>query len=75
MPLAEVRAAAENCLDEISADLSPNWIRFYSAIVGWILRTLFDGVTMNRTDSPPSSAWRCGGRSSIFRRTRAMSTT
>ena len=48
MPLSAVRAAAEKCLEEISADLRPNWIRFYSAIMGWILRTLFDGVTMNR---------------------------
>lgn len=45
--LAEVRASAASCIDEISAAPSPNWIRFYSAIVGWILRTLFDGVTMN----------------------------
>jgi glycerol-3-phosphate O-acyltransferase len=47
MSLPEVRAAAAKCIDEISADLSPNWIRCYSAIIGWILRTLFDGVTMN----------------------------
>ena len=47
-PLFAVRAAAEKCLEEISADLRPNWIRFYSAIIGWILRTLFDGVSMNR---------------------------
>jgi glycerol-3-phosphate O-acyltransferase len=45
--LTEVRAAAEGCINEISADPSPNWLRFYSAVVGWILRTLFDGVTMN----------------------------
>jgi glycerol-3-phosphate O-acyltransferase len=49
MSLPAVRASAEKCIEEISADLRPNWIRFYSAIVGWILRTLFDGVTMNRT--------------------------
>ena len=47
MSPAEVRAAADSCIDEISADPSPNWLRFYSAIVGWILRTLFDGVSMN----------------------------
>jgi glycerol-3-phosphate O-acyltransferase len=44
---AEVRASAARCIDEISAAPSPSWIRFYSAIVGWILRTLFDGVNMN----------------------------
>ena len=38
---------ADSCIDEISADPSPSWLRFYSAIVGWILRTLFDGVSMN----------------------------
>jgi glycerol-3-phosphate O-acyltransferase len=48
MPFAAVRDAAEKCLREISADLRPNWIRFYSAIVGWILKTLFEGVAMNR---------------------------
>jgi glycerol-3-phosphate O-acyltransferase len=47
MSLPEARTAAGRCIDEISADLRPNWLRFYSAIIGWILRTLFDGVTMN----------------------------
>jgi glycerol-3-phosphate O-acyltransferase len=45
--LAEVRALAGRCIDEISAAPSPNWIRFFSATVGWILRTVFDGVTLN----------------------------
>jgi glycerol-3-phosphate O-acyltransferase len=50
MSISEVRAAAEKYLNEISADPRPNWIRFYSAIVGWILRTLFDGVNLNRAE-------------------------
>jgi glycerol-3-phosphate O-acyltransferase len=47
MPLAEVRAKAGGYLDEISAALHPTWIRFYSAIVGWIFRTIFDGVALD----------------------------
>jgi glycerol-3-phosphate O-acyltransferase len=47
MSRAEVRAAAGRCIDEISAAPSPSWLRIYSAIVGWILKTIFDGVTMN----------------------------
>jgi glycerol-3-phosphate O-acyltransferase len=47
IPLAEVRAKAGECLDEISAAPSPNWIRFYSGIVGWIFRTIFDGVALD----------------------------
>jgi glycerol-3-phosphate O-acyltransferase len=47
IPLAEVRAKAGDCIDEISADPSPNWIRCYSAIVGWIFRTIFDGVALD----------------------------
>ncbi|MGE5256048.1 MAG: 1-acyl-sn-glycerol-3-phosphate acyltransferase [Hyphomicrobiales bacterium] len=47
LSLAEVRASAGRCIEEIAAAPSPTWIRFYSAIVGWILRTLFDGVTLN----------------------------
>ncbi|HWR91549.1 MAG TPA: 1-acyl-sn-glycerol-3-phosphate acyltransferase, partial [Desulfobacterales bacterium] len=47
IPLAEVRAKAGECLDEISAAPSPNWIRFYSGIIGWIFRTIFDGVALD----------------------------
>jgi len=45
--VAETRTKAAACIDEIAAAPSPNWIRFYSAIDGWILRTLFDGITLN----------------------------
>jgi len=47
LPLAEVRAQAGDYLDEIAAALNPTWIRFYSAIVGWIFRTIFDGVALD----------------------------
>jgi glycerol-3-phosphate O-acyltransferase len=48
MPLGDVRAQSGDFVDEISAALSPNWIRFYSGIVGWIFRTIFDGVAVDR---------------------------
>ncbi len=44
----EARRAAEACLDEIAADQRPGWIRFYSGIDGWILRSLFAGIRVNR---------------------------
>jgi glycerol-3-phosphate O-acyltransferase len=47
VPLSEVRASVAACIDEIAADLRPNWIRCYSGPVGWILNSLFDGVSMN----------------------------
>jgi len=48
LPLAEVRAQAGVYLEEIAAGLNPSWIRFYSAIVGWIFRTIFDGVALDQ---------------------------
>jgi glycerol-3-phosphate O-acyltransferase len=48
LPLPEVRASVADCIDEIAADLRPNWIRFYSGPVGCILNSLFDGVALNR---------------------------
>ncbi|MCU0561507.1 MAG: 1-acyl-sn-glycerol-3-phosphate acyltransferase [Desulfobacterales bacterium] len=45
--LAEARAKAAEMIDEIAAAFSPNWILFYSGIVGWILNNLFDGLVMN----------------------------
>ena len=44
----EARRAAEAFLDEIAADQRPGWIRFYSGIDGWILRSLFAGIRVNR---------------------------
>jgi glycerol-3-phosphate O-acyltransferase len=45
--LGEARSKAAEIIDEIGADFSPNWILFYSEIVGWILNNLFDGLVMN----------------------------
>jgi glycerol-3-phosphate O-acyltransferase len=42
--LAEMRSKAAACLDEIAADIQPNWIRVYSGIIGWVFRTMYDGV-------------------------------
>lgn len=50
VPVHSVRAQAAACLDEISADSNPNWIRVYAAIVDWILRTIFDGVALDRAE-------------------------
>jgi glycerol-3-phosphate O-acyltransferase len=47
LPPPEVRASVAACIDEIAADLRPNWIRFYSGPIGFMLNTLFDGVSMN----------------------------
>ena len=47
LSMAEVRAKAGDCIDEISAALNPAWIRFYAVIVGWIFRTIFDGVALD----------------------------
>jgi glycerol-3-phosphate O-acyltransferase len=48
--LAEVRMKAAEYLNEIAAAYSPSWILLYSHIVGWLLRTLFDGLSMNPED-------------------------
>ncbi|MGD8335217.1 MAG: 1-acyl-sn-glycerol-3-phosphate acyltransferase, partial [Desulfobacterales bacterium] len=34
-------------IDEIAAGYNPAYIKFFSAIVGWILRSMFDGVAVN----------------------------
>lgn len=50
MALAEVRMKAAQYLNEIAAAYSPSWILVYSHIVAWLLRTLFDGLSMNPED-------------------------
>jgi glycerol-3-phosphate O-acyltransferase len=47
MAFAEVRMKAAGYLDEIAAAYSLSWILVYSHIVAWLLRTLFDGLSMN----------------------------
>jgi len=45
--MAETRHKADAYLDEIAANYNPTAIGIYSAVVGWIIRTMFDGVTVN----------------------------
>jgi len=47
LPIYEVRKKADAYIEEIAAGYNPAYIRVYSAIVGWIIRTIFDGVAIN----------------------------
>ena len=47
IPIHEVRKKADGYLEEIAAGYNPAYIQIFSAIVGWIIRTMFDGVTIN----------------------------
>jgi len=47
LPIHEVRKKADAYIEEIAAGYNPAYIRIYSAIVGWIIRTIFDGVAIN----------------------------
>jgi glycerol-3-phosphate O-acyltransferase len=47
IPIHEVRKKADGYIDEIAAGYNPAYIKFFSAIVGWILRSMFDGVAVN----------------------------
>jgi glycerol-3-phosphate O-acyltransferase len=48
VPIQQVRKKADAYIEEIAANYSPAVLNFYSAIVGWILNTMFDGVIINR---------------------------
>jgi hypothetical protein len=37
----EVRKKADAYIEEIAAGYNPAYIKIYSAIVGWIIRTIF----------------------------------
>lgn len=47
IPMLEVRKKADGYIEEIAAGYNPAYIKVFSAIVGWIIRTMFDGVTVN----------------------------
>ena len=47
MPIYEVHKKADSYIDEIAAGYNPAYIKIFSAIVGWIIRTIFDGVAIN----------------------------
>jgi glycerol-3-phosphate O-acyltransferase len=46
-PIHEVRKKADGYIEEIAAGYNPAYIKIFSALVGWIIRTMFDGVTVN----------------------------
>ncbi|MDH3797855.1 MAG: hypothetical protein OES70_04425, partial [Desulfobacterales bacterium] len=43
-PIHEVRKKADGYIEEIAAGYNPAYIKIFSALVGWIIRTMFDGV-------------------------------
>jgi len=47
IPIHEVRKKADAYIEEIAAGYNPAYIKVFSAIVGWIIRTMFDGVSIN----------------------------
>ncbi len=47
IPIHEVRKKADGYIEEIAAGYSPAYIKIFSVLVGWIIRTMFDGVTIN----------------------------
>ena len=47
IPIYEVRKKADAYIEEIAAGYNPAYIKIFSAIVGWIIRTIFDGVAIN----------------------------
>jgi glycerol-3-phosphate O-acyltransferase len=47
IPIKEVHRRADAYLEEIAANYSPMAIRIYSAMVQWIIYTMFDGVSVN----------------------------
>jgi glycerol-3-phosphate O-acyltransferase len=47
VPIQQVYRDADAYLEEIAANYKPAFVRIASVIVGWIIRTMFDGVTTN----------------------------
>ena len=47
VPIQEVHRQADGYLEEIAANYKPAFVKFASGIVGWIIRTMFEGVTIN----------------------------
>jgi glycerol-3-phosphate O-acyltransferase len=50
IPMHEVRKKADAYLEEIAAHYSIGLIKIASLFVGWILKTMFDGVTINHEE-------------------------
>jgi glycerol-3-phosphate O-acyltransferase len=47
IPLRKVHKEARGYVDEIAARYSPAFVNFAAPIVGWIINTMYDGVTVN----------------------------
>ena len=47
IPIQQVRRKADGYIEEIAANYRPAFIKVASAIVGWIIRAMFDGFTTN----------------------------
>jgi glycerol-3-phosphate O-acyltransferase len=47
IPIQEVRKRADAYIEEVAANYRPWVLEIYSAIVGWIIRTMFDGAIIN----------------------------
>ncbi len=47
VPISEVRRKADAYIEEIAANYKPAFIKVAAVIVGWIIRTMFDGFTTN----------------------------
>jgi glycerol-3-phosphate O-acyltransferase len=47
IPIREVRKKADAYVEEIAAKYNPGVLKIYSAIVGWIIRTMFEDVIVN----------------------------
>ena len=49
LPIREVHRKADAYLEEIAANYKPAFIKMASVAVGWLIRTMFDGVTTNHS--------------------------
>ncbi len=47
IPIHEVHRKADGYIEEIAANYKPAFIKIASVIVGWIIRTMYDGVAVN----------------------------
>ena len=49
IPIHEVHRQADGYIEEIAANYKPAFIKIASVIVGWIIRTMYDGVAVNHS--------------------------
>ena len=48
LPLSKVRKKADAYIDEIACKQNPGLIRFAEIVIGWVLNTMFQGITFNQ---------------------------